>query len=99
MYSEIERMPSPLSVRNNDRANAPTPPPFNFRNSNHPAVAEPIYNELENSGVESTENGTSPYLLTRKANTPPVAEPIYNELENSGTQNEVTNLADNELDV
>lgn len=75
MYSEIDRLPSPVPRRNGPRPSAPTPPPFNHKNF----VTQPIYNELEKSGEgvqpKDSEDPTPPPLAPRKNNTLPMAEP------------------------
>jgi hypothetical protein len=87
LYSEVDRL-SPVPMRNGHGARGPTPPPFTSRKSFTPAVVEPIYNELENSGGERENENFAPTLPPRQPRTPAVAEPIYNELENSSSQTE-----------
>ena len=73
-------------MRNGHGARGPTPPPFTSRKSYTPAVVEPVYNELENSGGSGENENLAPTPPPRQPPTPVVADPIYNELENSGSQ-------------
>ncbi len=90
LYSEVDRLPSPMPRRNGHGARGPTPPPLTSRKPTLLALAEPIYNELENNGSLSRNQNFAPSLPPRTHRTSAVAEPIYNELENSGSQAQET---------